>query len=743
MIKTGVATRATGVLSVSAIALILTDTSAFAQSRMLEEVVITAQKREQNLQDVGVAVTAFTGSQMDALGYTSSTDIVNMTPGMQLVSPNGGSSNFFTIRGVTQNDFTDHQESPVATYIDDAYVSQMSAGNFLLFDMDRVEVLRGPQGTLFGRNATGGLVHFITKKPSQEFDAYAKAAYGSYNEKNLEGAVGGALSDQVAVRVSGAYNRHDGVIENRIGRDINNGDNYAGRLQALIEPTDNFSALLSLRGAESDTRAGAYQHRSSFVNAQGLGEFVPDDVDYYGTCAGCDLFGYKDTDGDPHAGDYDFVGSNEIKTWGATANLEWNRDNLTVTSITDYFELEKDYIEDSDASPAAFLQFYLKSDIQQFSQELRALYTGNDYRVVGGLYYLEIDGDYVNGIEIPVDGITLDNPYALDTRSWSLFTQAEYDIGSDFTIIGGFRWTEDKKTIDYVSNLLSYPDNAQLLELTRFNTAVSGLAKVDKGNWSGKIELDWRPRDGMLVYASWNRGIKGGGLNAPLDISGLLDPITGELQAGRMAFDDEVIDAYELGMKTELANGLVRLNSALFYYDYNDYQAFNFQGLTTFIVNTDAEIYGLDLELIASPMAGLDVMLGASIIHARAFDVPLPSGPADRDIALSPDVNLNGMVRYSWPAFGGTMALQGDFKYLSDHHFSISNAPVTRQDSYLVANARVSYTTADERWEFAGYVKNLTDKEYDVIGFDVSSSGLTERFPGDPIWWGASVAFRL
>jgi iron complex outermembrane receptor protein len=742
MFKTGVRSRTLGALSVSAIALLMTDASVLAQSRILEEVVVTAQKREQNLQDVGVAVTAFTGSQMEALGYTSSTDIVNMTPGMQLVSPNGGSSNFFTIRGVTQNDFTDHQESPVATYIDETYVSQMSAGNFQLFDMDRVEVLRGPQGTLFGRNATGGLVHFITRKPSQEFDAYAKAAYGSYNEVNLEGAVGGPVSDKVAVRLSGAYNRHDGVIENRIGRDLNNANDYAGRLQVLIEPTENFSALLSLRGAESDTRSGVYQHRASFVNAEGLGEYVPDNVDYYGTCAGCDAFGYKDTDGDPHAGDYDFIGSNEIKTWGATANLEWSKDNLTVTSITDYFELDKDYIEETDATPLALFQFYLQSDIHQFSQEVRALYEGDDYRVVGGVYYLEIDGDYANGLEIPIDGVTLDNPYTLNTRSWALFTQAEYDISSDVTIIGGFRWTEDKKTINYVSNLLSFPDNAQIMELARFDTSISDFARVSKGNWSAKVELDWRPVDGTLLYASWNRGIKGGGLNAPLDVSGLLDPVTGDLDAPRMAFGNEVINAYEVGVKTDLADGLVRLNSALFYYDYNDYQAFNFQGLTTFIVNTDAEIYGLDLEVIASPLDGLDVMFGASLIHARAFDVPLAAGPVDRDIALSPDVNLNGMVRYAWPAFDGTLAVQSDFKYLSGHYFSISNAPVTRQSNYLVANARVSYTTADDRWELAGYVKNLTDKKYDVIGFDVSSSGFTERFPGDPIWWGVSATFR-
>ncbi len=355
-----------------------------AQAQLFDEIVVTAQKREQNLQDVGVAVTAFTGDQMQKLGFTQSTDIVNLSPGVQVVSPNGGSSNFFTIRGVTQNDFTDHQESPVATYIDEAYVSQMSAGSFLLFDMERVEVLRGPQGTLFGRNATGGLVHFVTRKPDGEYSAFAKATYGSFNQVQLEGAVGAPLGEKLAVRVSGAMNRHDSVVENRIGPDAGNAEDYAGRAQFRLTPNEDLRINLSLHGATSSQKPRPYQHRASFVNADGLGEFLPDNVDLYGSCAGCDPRGYKDTDGDSHAGDYDFTGYNDIDTWGTTANIEWARDNLTITSVTSYTELEKSYKEDSDASPAAYFEFYTKPEVEQFSQELRAFVSGDRYRWVGG-----------------------------------------------------------------------------------------------------------------------------------------------------------------------------------------------------------------------------------------------------------------------------------------------------------------------------------------------------------------------
>ncbi len=712
-----------------------------AQAQIFEEIVVTAQKREQNLQDVGVAVTAFTGEQISALGFSSSTDIVNLVPGVQIVSPNGGSSNFFTIRGVTQNDFTDHQESPVATYIDEAYVSQMSSGSFLLFDMERIEVLRGPQGTLFGRNATGGLVHFVTKKPTEELSAYAQATYGSFNQISIEGAVGGPISDKVSVRVAGATNHHDSVIKNRIGPGGGNAEDYAGRAQIQFKPTDELTALISVHGATSRQRAAQYQHRPSFVNADGLGEFIPDNVDYYGTCAGCDPRGYKDTDNDHHAGDYDLVGHNDIDTWGSTAKVEWSRDNLTITSITDFRTLEKSYKEDSDASPTPYQEFYLQSDVNQFSQELRAFVEGERYRWVGGVYFLNISGDYVSGISVPVDELDIYNPYSLKTRSWAAFTQAEYDISPEFTIIGGIRWSHERKTIDYRSDLLTYPDLDYIMELASFNRANAANARISGGNWSAKVQLDWRPVDGTLVYASWNRGIKAGGMNAPLDVSGLLNP-DASLQTERMTFDDEVLYAYEIGVKTSLFNNRARLNLAGFYYDYNNYQAFDLQGLTTVVFNTDARIYGLDAELVTSPFDGLDVMLGASILNAKAFDVPVANQVLTRRIVLAPRYNINGMARYSWPMAGGTAAIQGDFKYMSAHYFNISNAPVTRESSYIIGNARVSYTTEDDRWEVAGFVKNITGKDYNIIGFDVSSSGYTEQFPGNPRWWGLSVAYR-
>ena len=183
---------------------------------VLEEVVVTAQKREQSMQDVGIAVSAFSGDQMDQLGWDTADDVVAQAPGVTLVQPNGPSSFYINIRGVAQNDFSgDNQESPVAVYVDDVYVASPTGAGFQLFDFERVEILRGPQGTLFGRNATGGLVHYLTRRPDQEAEGYVKATLGDYDQIDVEGAIGGGLTETVSGRLSINSSNHDGFIKNK------------------------------------------------------------------------------------------------------------------------------------------------------------------------------------------------------------------------------------------------------------------------------------------------------------------------------------------------------------------------------------------------------------------------------------------------------------------------------------------------------------------------------------------------
>ncbi|HZD52764.1 MAG TPA: TonB-dependent receptor plug domain-containing protein, partial [Woeseiaceae bacterium] len=279
----------------------------------LEEITVTAQKREQSLQDVGIAVTAFTGEQIHDLGFTNTTDIVSMTPGLNYTVPNAESSqiNFF-LRGVGLNDFADANENPVAVYVDDVYRPAMGGLSFQLFDMERVEVLRGPQGTLFGRNTTGGLVHYVSRRPTDEPDGYLNATFGEFSEVKLEAAVGGPITDTLAGRLSLASNKNDGWTENRAGPDFNETDAKAARGQLLFTPTDDASLLLNTWWSDNDASVGAWQHQSTKFDADGESvPLGPNEQDMSVDCnadgmldaadarpePGTDCFGYKDTDG--------------------------------------------------------------------------------------------------------------------------------------------------------------------------------------------------------------------------------------------------------------------------------------------------------------------------------------------------------------------------------------------------------------------------------------------------------------
>ena len=332
---------------------------------------MTAQKREQNLQEVGIAVTAFTGEQMRELGISSSTDIVAMTPGLNYTTPNADSSviNFF-LRGVGLNDFADASENPVAVYVDDVYRPASGGLSFQLFDLERVEVLKGPQGTLFGRNTTGGLVHFISKKPTDKLDGYIDVSYGEYNEIKAEGAIGGPLGGRLVRRaLSAAMDKYDGFTENRFpgAPDYNEGDSQAVRGAAAVQVRASGSTyLLSGNYSNNDATVGAWQHQSTTLGGATGDVSVPLGPNEQSNTVNCDpstpggdprpapgtdCFGYADTDGDPWAGDYDRDGKVETKSSGGALHADWTIGDMSLVSITAYQKVERLQSEDTDAGP--------------------------------------------------------------------------------------------------------------------------------------------------------------------------------------------------------------------------------------------------------------------------------------------------------------------------------------------------------------------------------------------------------
>ncbi|MCL4721509.1 MAG: TonB-dependent receptor, partial [Gammaproteobacteria bacterium] len=597
-------------LSAATALLLLVGDFAIAQSEgPLAEIVVTAQRREQNLQDVGISVTAFSGAQVQEMGLINTVDVAQMTPNLNYTVPQAESSqiNFF-LRGVGLNDFADAQENPVAVYVDDVYKPAMGGLALQLFDIERIEVLRGPQGGLFGRNSTGGVIHYVTRRPSEDFDAYADLSYGDHDQVRTEGALGGAIADGVMGRVSVGSNTHDGYTRNRTPgvQDYNGADSVAGRVQLLFQPSEALDVLLNANFSRNDTEVGAWQHQATRPSDDGNVSLpLPADEDFWGTCPGCDAFGYQDTDGDPWAGDYDRPGQVEVENTGYHANIGWNVNDLQLTFITAYTEVERLQQEDADMNPflgsgqsLSFIAPTFEATTDTFSQEFRIAGEAENLRWLTGFYYFdnEVKGRYQLNTDA-IGFVRMDAQYTQDTESWDLFGQVEYELAEAWTVIVGLRWTDEEKKLDFenidssgitalcstaadppaegcfnpaptpISPWRPTPDHMIL-----FNGATVGsLAKQSDDYVTGRLQVNWQATDDVMLYGSYSRGKKSAGFN-----NGFLDTtqVFGDNPLETIPFDSETLDAFELGVKSTLFSGTTRLNASVFYYDYQDFQTF-------------------------------------------------------------------------------------------------------------------------------------------------------------------------
>ena len=684
---------------------------------VLEEVVVTAQKREQNLQDIGVSVTAFSGEQMRKLGLVESNDLIAQTPGLEVSGYGGGAIASFNVRGVGQNDFTANQEAPVALYIDEAYQSSNVTTRFSMFDVERAEVLRGPQGTLFGRNSTGGLVHYITTRPAQEAGGFVDVTLGEEGRRRVEAAAGGGLTEQVSGRLSMVYNEDNGLLDNDIGADAQQADDWAVRGQLLIEPSEELSILLKAQYADEDAAPNGWTLNVPSYNAT-------------------DFFGYvDDIDGNPYtiSNDFDFYQKTEVTNLYANINLDLGA--FTLTSITDYQDIKHDYAEDADATPESVYHYIQTADIEQISQELRLSWEGERHRSVIGVYYLNIDGDFTT----EQSGLFYFGPDLFDivavqeTTTYAIFGQTEFDFTDQLSLTLGVRYNNDDKDFTLTAPDFGFP---------------TYTGSLDEDDFNAKIQLNYRLNDDWLLYAGWNRGIKSGGFNLPLT------PVSGDV----LPYSGEVLHSYEAGFKASLTD-TTRLNVSAYYYDYDDYQAYNIDPFfNALLFNAEGEFYGGEIELVTNPAAGLDILLGASFSDTEVTGLPTDFNTLDpvtfepaqnyptgkEKAPLAPSVTFNGLVRYSWPALGGDLALQGDFRWTDNQKFNLAVSEMATEDSYGIINARLDYTSGSETWSAAIFVNNLTDETYRTFGVDASLFfGSGEDVFAPQRWVGGNIRYNF
>lgn len=761
---------------------------------VLEEITVTAQKREQSIQDVGISITAYSGEQLRQLGFEESSDIASMTPGVHLSGNNGGQKTLFTIRGVTQNDFNDHTEAPVAVYIDDGYVAFGQGQVFGMFDLERVEVLKGPQGTLFGRNATGGLVHYISKGPTRELEGYAETTYGSYDQIRVESAVSGPVSEIVSARLAVNYNRFSPIIDNDYpnravtlnGNPIASGrvgtfddDTLALRGQLQFDPSEDISFRVIGNYARTRQNTSPFLELPTVPIFDAAGNHVgtivagpnetreaiaPDgtpinhpmsfDADLTRPPGG-NLYGRSCTAQDREklscSMDFTFEDLNTTDSWGLGGKLTWDFGTVTLTSVTDYKDFEKFQAYPADGGPASTVNAMFDANAQTFSQELRLNGELDRFRWVAGAYYLNVD--LSSNFSLPAEANSLFEPLAgvpwedvamaqLQTRSASLFGQVEFDVTDTVALIAGLRGIREKKDFTGEETFFLNADSFSVdTDIMLFPVQPRRQHQQSDDLWSGKLQLEWRPNADLLLFTGVNRGVKAGGFNSPATFGG-------GFPAQDIPYGEEVLLAYEAGFKLSgLLGGTTRLNGSAYYYDYQDYQGFFFTQVTGYVTNVDAKYQGMELELLSSPLEGLDVMLNFALLDATVYDIQIGPGIfKDSRPSFAPERQAAGLVRYEFPqdVVGGHVSLQASVSYASNFYDNIRNFAASKLPGYALGNVKLGWGSTDGRWESALFVNNVADKRYYTIGFDLSNAtGSNSLTPGKPRWYGASLRYNF
>jgi iron complex outermembrane receptor protein len=701
----------------------------------LGEIVVTAQKRAQSAQDVGISIVSLTGDDLKNYGFEKPSDLARQTTNLVVAYTVSSNLPNFSLRGVGLNDFTSNNSSPVAVHLDEVNLAYSALLNFGLFDMERVEVLKGPQGTLYGRNTTGGTVNFHSNKPHPEFEAEVLAGYGRYSSKKMEGFINGTLGTNMSGRLSATWqNQSEGPWHNRFyDRDVGEIKRYAVRAQLLWTPNDDFSALLNLHGGREDSEGFQYSLLPA-INATGDGlcsAYLDGSLE--GGEADCfDFLGNQEPDDDPYT-------SSSLKGHGVVLNLQWDIGSATLTSVSGHEFLDRFSSEDADGFPQIQIDGLYQDEFKQWSQELRL--ASNSVEPMSWLIGALIAADEVDTTRAEFlgrdlfgpgfgDGANL--PSLQETDSAALFAHTEWRLADSLRLIAGLRYTHEERAFAGGTYLTETP-----AEIGAGGIPAPGDIgpddfltfqddKISFDNVSGKIGLDYRRNDDWLFYGSVSSGFKSGGFGGDFAFSEeeLSEP-----------FDEETILAYEFGFKGTLFDERLQWNGALFSYDYNDVilnvsQEAQLPSGDTFVFfsnanGADAEIVGLETDFWWRPAQGLDIRLGLAWMNTELKNaLPGNEDLEGDELTYAPKFSANGSVRYEWATHAGFQAgVQLDASHKGSHFGEVPNSPVAKIDAYTLVNCRVDFGSQNGSWTIGLWGQNLTDETYlvyvnDLVGGD-------------------------
>ncbi len=686
----------------SAVALALCcNATAQAQTQetlMLEEVVVTAQKRSESVQDIPLAVTALSSDMLDERGITDMASLVSAVPAMHFGQ--AGANTRITIRGIGTEQTTVTGDPGVAFHIDGVYQARSSAGNALFYDLARVEVLRGPQGTLYGRNATGGSVNLISKEPENELNGHIEAQAGDYDQQRLQGVLNMPLADdKLLMRISAQYENRDGYYENLTpgADDIQDVDSLDLRAQFSYLASESLDARVIYNYSSSD---------GAGFGIKGLGDYPvppPATNEFYESAT--------PNPDDPWKIRYNDVADRNNSRQGLTLLLNWDFDSVALKSISAWQDNKVDYIRDFDFSDVDISNENNYQDSTQYSQELHLSSTGSgSLQWITGLYYLteESDTDYWLNDQgagfstiLPTIDVGLGNPAYFGNSSntnsdaFGAFAQTTYDITPELKATAGVRYSKDKKKADVFRKAFFAP------------AGVSFKKKDDWDDVTWKLGTDWFVTDENMLYASVSTGFKSGGfLQQPL-----AEP-----------YDPEKITAWEIGSKNRFFDNRLQANISAYYYDYKDMQLTTIREVQRETTNAGkSEIKGIELELIGRPMAGLDLSASFAYTDAEFTDYS-DVDPQDRAAGLqdlsgntlprAPEYTVNLLAAYTWDFDIGSVTSSLVYYWSDEVYFTAYNREgLDQQDSYHKTDARIILNSADGSWYVAAAAKNLEDDE--------------------------------
>ena len=733
-----------------------------------DEIVVTAQRREQNLQDVPLAVTAVGGEELAARNVVDVRDLGQFTPSLTVQgasrSSGGGANAAMFVRGVGQDEFLISFDPGVGIYLDEVYLGRTVGAILDMADVERVEVLRGPQGTLFGRNTIGGALQIVSKAPELE-DLGGFVTLGARSDDGYEatGALNVPLGQSAALRLTAQTRVQDGFATNQsTGADLSNVDRQLFRAQLLVEPTERLRISLSADGSSLDERG----IQASLIDVDPSNAFLG----LYNGLRSPDplhpVLSVEDVSRDGDVSNLNRDGLNQNEAWGFGANISYRMsDQLLFKSITSYRELSATFTADLDGTDEPFVDNLYDTEQDQFSQELQIQGESFGDRlefVVGGFYFRErareagaidifaglfdtlqaLPGPGVPAFQGVDCGVTPEfcaggagNPNnaffdlqfrtdsAVETDSLAVFAQFDYHLTDALSVTLGLRQSWDDKTLDYVvtrgggsAALCAGPFAAAIGCIDGQTYAVAPTRFEDTFEaFTPRFGINYRVNDDVLLYASAARGFKSGGFNGrattPADLT---------------IFNPEEIWSYELGAKSTWLDQRLTLNAALFYSDYQDLQFAiavpNPLGPGTLspVINAGAaEIMGLEIESRFAWTPELSTSFGGSWIEAEySEDVSFLGQPtgivAGNRLPKTPNLQVFASIDLDRPVFDGRLRLLGrlDASYRSDSDNEPSNYAPVAQDAYSLFNARVGISNASNAWALSLWGRNLTDERY-------------------------------